>query len=83
MIKTYIHRISQILLMACLLTITTGCRETIMSIFSDDIEEGEEVMFTISLPSAAALTRAEAPYTAPKEDYSLPSECILSGKMIQ
>ena len=26
--------------MACLVFTTTGCRETIMSIFSDDIEEG-------------------------------------------
>lgn len=80
MIKTYIYRISQILLMACLLTITTGCRETIMSIFSDDIEEGEEVMFTISLPSAAALTRAEAPYTAPKEDYQFTIGMYIEGK---
>ena len=40
-----------------------------MSIFSDDIEEGEEVMFTTSLPTAAALTRTEPSYTAPKENY--------------
>ncbi len=69
MIKKYIHRITQIVLMACLVMMTTGCRETIMSIFSDDIEEGEEVMFTTSLPTAAALTRTEPSYTAPKENY--------------
>lgn len=69
MIKKYIHRITQIVLMACLVFTTTGCRETIMSIFSDDIEEGEEVMFTTSLPTAAALTRTEPSYTAPKENY--------------
>ena len=69
MIKKYIHRITQIVLMACLVFTTTGCRETIMSIFSVDIEEGEEVMFTTSLPTAAALTRTEPSYTAPKENY--------------
>lgn len=68
MIKTYIHRISKIVLMACLVFMTTGCRETIESIFSDDIEEGEEVMFTTSLPTAA-VTRADEGYSAPKEDY--------------
>ncbi len=54
--------------MACLVLMTTGCRETIESIFSDDIEEGEEVMFTTSLPTAA-VTRADEGYSAPKEDY--------------
>lgn len=54
--------------MACLVLMTTGCRETIESIFSDDIEEGEEVMFTTSLPTAA-VTRADESYSAPKEDY--------------
>jgi hypothetical protein len=48
---------------------TTGCRETIESIFSDDIEEGEEVMFTTSLPTVSTVTRADGTYTAPKENY--------------
>ena len=41
----------------------TGCNETLDSLFSEDISEGEEVMFTTSLPSAPA-TRATA-----QEDY--------------
>ena len=41
----------------------TSCRETFDDLFSDEIKEGEEVMFTTSLPSAS-MTRATEEETA-------------------
>ena len=68
MIRNKIYRISQIVLMACLVMTMVSCRETIENIFGgDDIAEGEEVMFTTSLPSVVA-TRATA-YTKLAEPY--------------
>ena len=70
MIKNRLYSISQWLMMACLVLSVVSCRETFENIFSDDIVEGEEVMFTATLPSAA-VTRAEAGYQVAKEVYQL------------
>ena len=69
MMKEYIFRISQMLMMACLVMTMASCRETIENIFdSDDIKEGEEVMFTSSLSGVVA-TRADENYEIVKENY--------------
>ena len=47
---------------------TTGCNETLSSLFSDDISEGEEVMFSASL-STNTVTRSLDGYSLPKEKY--------------
>ena len=57
------------MLIACMAVSLSSCRETFENLFSDDIEEGEEVMFTTSLPTVATVTRADGAYTAPKEKY--------------
>lgn len=46
----------------------TGCNETLSSLFSDDISEGEEVMFSASL-STNTVTRSLDGYILPKEKY--------------
>lgn len=61
--RNYLYKLSQLVLMAIFILGMTGCNETLDSLFSEDISEGEEVMFTTSLPSAPA-TRATA-----QEDY--------------
>ena len=68
MVKNKIYRISQWLMMACLVMTMVSCRETIESIFSDDIAEGDEVMFTAALPRVA-MTRAESDYEVVNEPY--------------
>ena len=68
MIKNYIHRIFQIVLVACFVLMTTGCRETMDGIFSNDIEEGEEVLFATSL-STDVVTRSVEGYSVPQENY--------------
>lgn len=68
MIKNITYRISQMIMMTCLLMLMTSCRETIESIFSDDIAEGDEVMFTAEL-SRAAMTRGDVGYETLKENY--------------
>ena len=40
----------------------TGCNETLDSLFSDGISEGEQVMFTTSLPSAPATRGTQKEY---------------------
>ena len=56
-------------MMACLVMTMASCRETIENIFdSDDIKEGEEVMFTTSLSGVVA-TRADENYEIVKENY--------------
>ena len=55
-------------MMACFVMLMTGCRETIESIFSDDIAEGDKVMFTAELPRAA-VTRSAVGYEPLKENY--------------
>ena len=61
--RNYLYKLSQLVLMAIFILGMTGCNETLDSLFSEDISEGEEVMFTTSLPSAPA-TRGTA-----QEDY--------------
>lgn len=61
--RNYLYKLSQLVLMATFILGMTGCNETLDSLFSEDISEGEEVMFTTSLPSAPA-TRGTA-----QEDY--------------
>ena len=68
MIGNKVDRVFKMVMMACLVMTMVSCRETIENIFGgDDITEGEEVMFTTSLPSVVA-TRATT-YTKLKEPY--------------
>ena len=48
--------------MACMAVSLSSCRETFENLFSDDIEEGEEVMFTTSLPSVPITRSAKSDY---------------------
>lgn len=56
------------MLMMAFILGTTGCNETLSSLFSDDISEGEEVMFSASL-STNTVTRSLDGYILPKEKY--------------
>ena len=55
----YLYKLSQLVLMVTFILGMTSCNETFSSLFSDDISEGEEVMFSTSLPSAP-VTRGTA-----------------------
>ena len=66
--RNYLYRLSQLVLMAIFILGMTGCNETFSSLFSDDISEGEEVMFSTSL-STKAVTRSFEGYSLPKEKY--------------
>ena len=71
MIKKYLHRIFLVLLTACPVLLATGCRESMENISSDeDIEVGEDVMFTASLQTDA-VTRSVEGYSFPQENYQL------------
>ena len=48
--------------MACMVVSLSSCRETFENLFSDDIEVGEEVMFTTSLPSVSVTRSAKSDY---------------------
>lgn len=48
--------------MACMAVSLSSCRETFENLFSDDIEVGEEVMFTTSLPSVSVTRSAKSDY---------------------
>ena len=56
------------MLMMAFILGTTGCNETLSSLFSDDISEGEEVMFSASL-STNTVTRSLDGYILPKKKY--------------
>ena len=71
MIKKYLHRLFLVLLTACSVLLATGCRESMENISSDDdIEVGEDVMFTASLQTDA-VTRSVEGYSFPQENYQL------------
>ena len=63
------YRILQLLMTACLALSMTSCRETLESIFSDDIAEGDEVMFTTSLPNVAVTRTAKENYETEMNAY--------------
>ena len=66
--RNYLYKLSQLVLMMAFILGTTGCNETLSSLFSDDISEGEEVMFSASL-STNTVTRSLDGYILPKEKY--------------
>ena len=66
--RNYLYKLSQLVLMMTFILGTTGCNETLSSLFSDDISEGEEVMFSASL-STNTVTRSLDGYSLPKEKY--------------
>ena len=68
------NRIIQLVLMVCFALSMTSCRETIESIFSDDIAEGDEVMFTTSLPTVAVTRSDKDDYQKTMEAYQAVSE---------
>ena len=61
-------------MMACLVMSVVSCRETIESIFGDDIAEGDEVMFTTSLPSVAVTRSDKDDYQKAMDAYQAVSE---------
>lgn len=63
-----LYKLSQLVLMMTFILGVTGCNETLSSLFSDDISEGEEVMFSASL-STNTVTRSLDGYILPKEKY--------------
>jgi hypothetical protein len=69
-----IYRLWQLALMACMAVSLSSCRETFENLFSDDIEEGEEVMFTTSLPSVAVTRATEAEFNKQMSAYTAVSE---------
>lgn len=66
--RNYLYKLSQLVLMITFILGVTGCNETLDSLFSDDISEGEEVMFSASL-STNTVTRSLVGYSLPKEKY--------------
>ena len=57
--------------MAVLAVVTTSCRETFEHIFSDDIEAGEEVMFTTSMANAVVTRSAQSDYDDAMKNYKV------------
>ena len=71
MMKSKINKIIQLLLMAILAVVATSCRETFEHIFSDDIEVGEEVMFTTSMANAVVTRSAQSDYDEAMKNYKV------------
>ena len=69
--KRKINKIIQLLLVACLAVFTTSCRETFEHLFSDDIEAGEEVMFTTSMANAVVTRSAQSDYDDAMKNYKV------------
>ncbi|UKK62624.1 fimbrillin family protein [Prevotella communis] len=67
--RNYLYKLSQLVLMMTFILGMTGCNETIDSLFSDGISEGEEVMFTTSLPGAPATRGAHEDYEEEMNKY--------------
>lgn len=67
--RNYLYKLSQLVLMMTFILGMTGCNETIDSLFSDGISEGEEVMFTTSLPGAPATRGAQEDYEEEMNKY--------------
>ena len=65
----YLYKLSQLALMATCILVMTSCTEALSNFFSDDIEEGEEVLFTTALPSVAATRTTQEDYNKQMEAY--------------
>ena len=74
MIKNNIYKLSQLVLMTCILFLMTSCRETFENLFPSDIAEGEEVMFTTSLPSAPSTRATQEEYETQMAAYKTVNE---------
>lgn len=73
MIRNYNrYKFWQLLLAACVMLLTTSCRETIEQLFSDGIEAGDEVAFTASVQERTVKTRAaETQEDAPRYRFTI------------
>lgn len=87
--RNYLYKLSQLVLMMTFILGMTGCNETIDSLFSDGISEGEEVMFTTSLPGAPATRGAQEDYEeemnkfqAVNKAYEFTIDMYADGKVI-
>ena len=66
------YKFWQLLLAACVMLLTTSCRETIEQLFSDGIEAGDEVAFTASVQERTVKTRAaETQEDAPRYRFTI------------
>lgn len=65
----YLYKLSQVALMTTFILMMTSCTEALSNFFSDDIEEGEEVLFTTALPSVAATRTPQEDYNKQMEAY--------------
>ena len=70
----YLNKLLQLALMTTFILMMTGCTEALSNFFSDDIEEGEEVMFTTALPSVATTRTTEAEYIEQMSAYKAVTE---------
>lgn len=87
--RNYLYKLSQLVLMMTFILGMTGCNETIDSLFSDGISEGEEVMFTTSLPGAPATRGTQEDYEeemnkfqAVNKAYEFTIDMYADGKVI-
>lgn len=72
--NNYIYKLSQLVLMISFAFSLTSCRETFDDLFSSDIAEGEEVMFTTSLPGASVTRSTLEDYNTQMAAYKTVSE---------
>ena len=72
--NNYIYKLSQLVLMISFAFSLISCRETFDDLFSSDIAEGEEVMFTTSLPSASVTRSTQYEYNTQMAAYKTVSE---------
>ena len=70
----YLYKLTQLVLMATFILAMTSCTETLSNLFSDDIEEGEEVLFTTALPSVATTRTTQEEYTEQMSAYKAVNE---------
>jgi hypothetical protein len=74
MIRNYIYKLSQLVLVVSAIISLTSCRETLESLFPSEIAEGEEVMFTTSLPSGSTTRTTQAEYKEQMNAYKTVNE---------
>ena len=69
MTKNNLYKLKHVVLLMGLALSLAGCNETFESFFSEEIAEGEAVMFTTALPSAPATRGSKADYEQEMDAY--------------
>ena len=72
--RNYLYKLSQLVLMVTFILGMTGCDEGFVNLFSEDISEGEEVMFSTSIPRTSVTRSAKSDYETAMGAYKAVNE---------